>query len=256
MLNCVANSKILEEAGFADAFLQPAAGDNGTSLGAALYVHHQILGQPRRAVMATDALGPGYGDDEIEALLRENKLRYEASPDIARTAALRIAAGDVIGWFQGRAEFGPRALGHRSILADPRRRDVKGLLDARIKRREAFRPYAPSVLREAAGDYFTGPGDSPFMLKNHVVRPEKREVIPAVVHVDGSARIQTVDHDTHPLYWQLISELGRATGVPVVLNTSFNGRGETMVLDPQDALRCFFSTGLDALAIGRFLVRK
>jgi carbamoyltransferase len=255
-LNCVANSRILEEADFEDAFIQPAAGDNGTSLGAALYVHHQLQGQPRRQVLETDALGPAYGDDEIERELLEDRLRFERCDDIARVAAERLVAGDILGWFQGRMEFGPRALGHRSILADPRRLDVKEVLDRRVKRREPFRPYAPSVLLEAHSEYFTGPGDSPFMIKSFSVRPEKRDQIPGVVHVDGSARVQTVSSAQNPLYFRLIKEFGRLTGVPMVLNTSFNGRGETMVCTVRDALRCFYSCGLDSLAIGSFLVRK
>jgi len=255
-LNCVANSRILEEAGFEDAFIQPAAGDNGTSLGAALFVQHQLEGRPRRQVMTSDALGPSYTDEEIERELTEDRLRFERHDDIAAAAAERITAGDIIGWFQGRMEFGPRALGHRSILADPRRKDVKAVLDGRVKRREWFRPYAPSVLREAAAEYFDGPGDSPFMLKSHRVRPEKREAVPGIVHVDGSARVQTVDAAVQPLFHRLIAELGRRTGVPIVLNTSFNGQGETIVCTVRDALRCFTSTGLDALAIGRYLVRK
>jgi carbamoyltransferase len=255
-LNCVANSRVLEEAGFDEAFIQPAAGDNGTSLGAALYVHHQLHGRPRGHAMVTDALGPSFSDADIERELRENRLRFERSEDIARLAAERLAAGDILGWFQGRVEFGPRALGNRSILADPRRADVKKILDDRVKRREPFRPYAPSVLAEAQSEYFTGPGDSPFMIKNFTVRPEKRGQIPAVVHVDGSARVQTVTEGENPLYWRLIKEFGRLTGVPVVLNTSFNGRGETMVCTVRDALRCFYSCGLDSLAIGSFLVRK
>jgi carbamoyltransferase len=255
-LNCVANSRVIAEAGFDEAFIQPAAGDNGTSLGAALYVHHQLEGRPRRQVMETDALGPAFGDEEIQRELRENRIAFEVCDDIASATALRLASGDVVGWFQGRMEFGPRALGHRSILADPRRRDVKQVLDDRIKRREPFRPYAPAVLREAHADYFSGPGDSPFMIKNFSVRPEQRERIPAVVHVDGSARVQTVDRAHDPLFWSLIHAFERQTGVPLVLNTSFNGQGETIVCSVRDALRCFYSTGLDALAIGNCLVRK
>jgi len=255
-LNCVANSRVADEAGFDDVFIQPAAGDNGTSLGAALYVQHQLHDAPRESVVHTDALGPEFSDDEIEVELRENRVRYERCGDIARVAAQRIANGEIIGWFQGRMEFGPRALGQRSILGDPRRPETKQVLDERIKRRETFRPYAPAVLREAQNDYFTGPGDSPFMLKSYDVRPDKRASIPSVVHVDGSARVQTVERTSNPRFYELIEAFGGITGVPVVLNTSFNGRGETMVCDVADALRCFYSTGLDALAIGRWLVRK
>jgi carbamoyltransferase len=255
-LNCVANTRLIDEGGFDEAFLQPAAGDNGTSLGAALYVTHALHGRPRAAALETDALGPSFTDEEIERELVADRIGFTRCADIAGAVAERLVAGDVVGWFQGRMEFGPRALGHRSILADPRRKDVKAVLDARVKRREPFRPYAPAVLREARGEYFAGSRDSPFMLESFAVRPEKRELVPAVVHVDGSARVQTVDPRVEPLFARLLSEMGRTTGVPLVLNTSFNGRGETIVCDVRDALRCFYSTGLDALAIGSFLVRK
>jgi carbamoyltransferase len=255
-LNCVANSRVLEDTDFEDAFIQPAAGDNGSSLGAALYVFHQILGRPRERVMETDFLGPGFTNEEIARELVDRGVSYERCDDIARVGAERIARGEVLGWFQGRMEFGPRALGHRSILADPRREETKPRLDQSVKRREPFRPYAPAVLREAHEEYFAGPGDSPFMLKNYSVRPDKRSRIPAVVHVDGSARVQTVDRTRDPLFWRLIKEFERLSGVPVVLNTSFNARGETMVCTVQDALRCFSTTGMDALALGDCLVRK
>jgi len=255
-LNCVANSRLVEDAGFDDAYIQPAAGDNGTSLGAALYVHHQVDGGPRGHVMRSDALGPEYGEDEIARELGETGVRFEKVGEIASACAARIARGEIVGWFQGRMEFGPRALGQRSILADPRGKDVKRRLDEQIKRREPYRPYAPAVLAAAHDRYFSGPGTSPFMLKSYRVRPEVRDQIPAVVHVDGSARVQTVEPEVRPLFHRLIEAFEAETGVPLVLNTSFNGRGETMVTTPRDALRCFFSTGLDALAIGPFLVGK
>jgi carbamoyltransferase len=256
MLNCVANTKLIDEGGFDEAFIQPAAGDNGTSLGAALYVTHALHGRPRAGAMETDALGPSFTDEEIERELAADRVAFTRCEDVARAAAERLVAGDVVGWFQGRMEFGPRALGHRSILADPRRRDVKAVLDERVKRREPFRPYAPAVLREARGEYFAGRRDSPFMLESVAVHPDKRDAVPAIVHVDGSARVQTVDARVDPLFARLLSEMGRLTGIPMVLNTSFNGQGETIVCDVRDALRCFYSTGLDALAIGSFLVRK
>ena len=255
-LNCVANSRLAEEAGFDEVFVQPAAGDNGTSLGAALYVAHQVEGLPRREVMESDALGPSFTDAEVARTLDEAGLDYEACPDVAAAVARLLADGEVVGWFQGRAEFGPRALGQRSILADPRSRAVKARLDGTIKRREPFRPYAPSVLREAHHDFFAGPGDSPFMIRSFAVRPEKRDLVPAIVHVDGSARVQTVEARVKPLFHRLISEFARLTGVPVVLNTSFNAKGEPMVCSVDDALRCYHATGLDALAVGSFLLRK
>jgi carbamoyltransferase len=255
-LNCVANSRVLEEAGFEEAFIQPAAGDNGTSLGSALYVSHQLFDRPRVGAMETDSLGPGYTGDEVARELDARGVRYQRCADIARACAERIARGEIMGWFQGRMEFGPRALGNRSILADPRCDDSKSRLDQRVKRREAFRPYAPAVLREAHQQYFSGPGDSPFMLKNYSVRPEQRSRVPAIVHVDGSARVQTVDRGRSPLFWSLIKEFEQLTGVPLVLNTSFNSQGETMVCTVDDALRCFFSTGMDALALEDCLVHK
>jgi carbamoyltransferase len=255
-LNCVANTRVIEEGGFDDAFIQPAAGDNGAALGAALYVTHQLGDVPRSGGPYTDFLGPCFAEGEIEGELRDAGLRYERSPDVASACAERLAHGEILGWFQGRMEFGPRALGGRSILADPRDPGVKQRLDATIKRREAFRPYAPAVLEEAHSRFFSGPGTSPFMLKSYQVRPDARAAIPAVVHVDGSARVQTVDEGRNPLLYDLIRRFEERTRVPVVLNTSFNGRGETMVATVRDALRCFFTTGLDSLALGPFLLSK
>jgi carbamoyltransferase len=252
----VANSKILEATDFQDAFIQPAAGDNGTSLGSALYVYHQLMDQPRDFVMNVDYCGPEFTDEEIGKELRRNGITYETPADISRAGAALLHQGKIIGWFQGRMEFGPRALGNRSILADPRTEKSRERLNEQIKIRESFRPYAPSVLREACGQYFEGRGDSPFMLKNFLVRPEKRALIPAVVHVDGSARVQTVERKQNPAFWMLIKEFENLSGIPVVLNTSFNGKGEAMVGTVKDALQCFYSTGLDALAIGSYLIRK
>jgi len=255
-LNCVANTRVLEEAGFEDAFIQPAAGDNGAALGAALFVTHQLRGCPRPPGPYTDFLGPSVSDDETERALREARVPYHRPDDIAEVVADRLARGSIVGWVQGRMEYGPRALGARSILGDPRDARTKERLDATIKRREPFRPYAPAVLAAARARFFDGPGDSPFMLKSFRVRPEVRATIPAVVHVDGSARVQTVHESLSPLFARLIQAFDRRTGVPIVLNTSFNGRGETIVVGVHDALRCFFTTGLDALAIGPYLVEK
>jgi carbamoyltransferase len=255
-LNCVANSRVIQEGGFDDAFIQPAAGDNGAALGAALFVTHQLHGVPRRPGPYSDFLGPAFSEEETERTLSEARLAYERCPDVAEACAERLASGEIIGWFQGRMEFGPRALGARSILADPRDAEVKRRLDATIKRREPWRPYAPAVLKEAHSRFFSGPGTSPFMLRSYEVRPSVRSVIPAIVHVDGSARVQTVDEGRSPLFFRLIRSFERRTGVPVLLNTSFNGRGETMVATVPDALRCFFTTGLDALAVGPFLLTK
>jgi carbamoyltransferase len=206
--------------------------------------------------MESDFLGPGFGDEEIAGELVRRGVRFERCADPARAAAERIAKGEIVGWFQGRMEFGPRALGHRSILADPRDPRTKPRLDTQIKRREPFRPYAPAVLRSAHEEYFDGPGDSPYMLKSYSVRPERRALVPAIVHADGSARVQTVEAARDPLFWRLISHFASLTGIPLVLNTSFNGPGEPIVCTVEDALRCFTASGLDALFLGDCLVRK
>lgn len=253
-LNCVANRRIWAETPFTDVWVQPAAGDAGTALGAALRVAHELGDRVRP--MPTAALGRGFSDDEIERVLRTARVRYERAADIAVSAADVLAADGVVAWFQGRSEFGPRALGHRSLLAHPgpaanleRLNDVKG--------REQFRPVAPMVLAERAGDVFTGgPLPSPYMLFVHHVRAEWRERIAAVVHVDGTARIQTVDARDQPLVHRMIRAFEDRTGVPVVVNTSLNTAGRPMVDDPRDALECFGSAPIDALAIGPFLVRR
>jgi carbamoyltransferase len=201
--------------------------------------------------------GPGYTDAQVaDALDRYGLRAAPLTPDeLCRATARLVADGAVVGWFQGRMEWGPRALGNRSIVADPRRADMKGILNARIKHREPFRPFAPSVLAEATGEYFDQDYPDPFMLKVYAVRPEKRSVIPAVTHVDGTGRLQTVDRATAPVYWRLIKEFARLTGVPVVLNTSFN-ENEPIVCQPEEAVECYLRTRMDALAIGSFLVRK
>jgi carbamoyltransferase len=256
-LNSVFNGKIRPQVGFEDVYIQPAAGDAGTALGVAYYIYHQLLGRPRCFVMDRADTGPGYTDEQVASTLDRYGLRAErlARDDLCRGAARLVADGAVVGWFQGRMEWGPRALGNRSILADPRRRDMKDVLNARIKHREPFRPFAPSVLAEATGEFFDQDYPDPFMLKVYSVRPEKRPAIPAVTHVDGTGRLQTVDRASVPLYWQLIKEFEQQTGVPVVLNTSFN-ENEPIVCRPEEAVECFLRTKMDALAIGSFLVRK
>jgi carbamoyltransferase len=256
-LNSAFNGKILPNTAFEDIYIQAAAGDAGTSLGAAYYIYHQILGQPRNFVLDHAYTGPQYSDAEIAAALAAAGLPAERLGDdeICRAAAALVADGLVVGWFQGRMEWGPRALGNRSILADPRRADMKDILNARIKQREPFRPFAPSVLLEAVGDYFDQTYPDPFMVKVYGVLPEQRATIPAVTHVDGTGRLQTVDRATAPRYWQLIKSFEELTGVPVVLNTSFN-ENEPVVCTPREAIECFLRTKMDALAIGNFLVKK
>lgn len=260
--NCVANGKIFDETPFEQIFVQPAAGDAGLAIGAAYFVYHQILGLPRSFVMENAYWGPGYTPEQVRAAVAASRLPGEgmeiselSEEVIAKEAAKEIAAGKILGWFQGRAEWGPRALGNRSIVADPRRADMKDILNARIKHREMFRPFAPSILAEATGEYFEKSYPCPFMTQAYSVRPEKREIIPAPTHVDGTGRLQTVTQEANPRYWRLIREFGNLTGVPVVLNTSFNDN-EPIVCRPEEAIECFLRTKMDVLVLGDMLVRK
>lgn len=256
-LNCAANGKIFEKTPFRDLYIQPAANDAGTSIGAALSVWHERLNQPRSFVMQHAYYGPEYTDSEIRAELSSAGVNYTHVNEIElvnRTAA-EIAAGKVVGWFQGRMEFGPRALGSRSILADPRRQDMKQLLNSRIKHREHFRPFCPSVLQEAVSDFFETDYPSPFMVTAYRIKPERQQDIPAVTHADGTGRLQTVDRESNPLYWELIRRFGEITGVPVLLNTSFN-ENEPIVQTPAEALDCFLRTRMDVLVVGHFILQK
>ena len=256
-LNCVANGKIFERSDFRDVYVQPAAHDAGTSVGAALYVQHQELKQPRSFHMQHVYYGPEYSDSEILHDLEGAQCRFRKLPEedlIARTAEA-IAQGKIVGWFQGRMEFGPRALGNRSILADPRRKDMKDILNSRIKYREPFRPFCPSILAEKVGDYFETDHPSPFMVMAYKIKPEQRERIPAVTHGDGTGRLQTVERDVNERYWKLIHKFEDATGVPVVLNTSFN-ENEPIVQTPAQAIDCFLRTQMDVLSIGEFFLLK
>ena len=252
-LNCVANSRLAEEGPFEHVWVQPAAGDAGTSLGAALHVA-SALGD-RMAAMDTAALGRCWSDGDLEAALVDARVPFERPADVAETAAEILAADGIVGWFQGRSEYGPRALGHRSLLAHPGHAGNVERLN-QVKGREQFRPVAPMVLASEASDIFDGPVPSPYMLFTHRVRPSWRDRIPAVVHVDGSARAQTVEPVEEPLVARLLEAFARRTGVPVLVNTSFNTAGRPMVDDPRDALECFGSAPVDALAIGPFLVRR
>jgi carbamoyltransferase len=253
--NSVMNGKILLNTPFKEIYIQPAAGDAGTSVGVCFYIYNSILQQPRSYVMEHAYTGPEFSQQEIAAVLKQNALSgRELNPrELTQMAAQAIADGKVVGWFQGRMEFGPRALGNRSIVVDPRRADMKDILNARIKKREPFRPFAPSILEERVGEYFEQTYPSPTMLMVHQVKAEKRHVIPAVTHVDGSGRLQTVSRTVNPLYHQLISDFEKLTGVPVVLNTSFN-EDEPIVCNPQEAIDCFQRTQMDALFLGNYLV--
>jgi carbamoyltransferase len=255
-LNSKANGKLLASGLVENLFVQPAASDDGVALGAAMAPYLDNKGKLPIKAMRHAYYGPSFDDDAIEAALRTYKLAHTRLPDPASTAAELLTQGKIIGWFQGRMEFGPRALGNRSILADPRDPEMHLKVNNVVKFREWWRPFAPSFLAEVAGEYLESGTDSPFMIITAQVRSEKRSVIPAVTHVDGSARPQTVEQETNPLYWRLISEFGKRTGVPVVMNTSYNLRGEAIVNTPTDALRTFFSSGLDALVIGNFLIEK
>jgi carbamoyltransferase len=263
-LNSVANSRILRETGFEELYVQPAAGDGGGAVGAALYAYHQLLGKPRGFVMDHAYWGKSYGQGETLDWLRSKSIAHEIVDDESRLldrVVESLTKGEVVGWHQGRFEWGPRALGCRSILADARRADMKDIVNTKIKFREPYRPFAPSVLAEAAERYFDLPnaaGQMParFMLLVVPVRPEHHATLPAITHVDGSGRLQTVFRETSPLYYSLIERFGQATGVPVVLNTSFNLKGEPIVNTPANAHNTFVKSDMDLLVLGNVLVRK
>lgn len=260
--NCVANGKIFDATPFEQVCVHPAAGDGGLSVGAAFFVWHQILGKPRSFVMDHAYWGPAYSPEEIchavdsSGLAKKGCVMSElGEPELMRRAAAIIADGKILGWFQGRAEWGPRALGNRSIVADPRRSEMKDILNRRIKHREIFRPFAPSILAEATSEYFEKSHPSPFMTLAYDVRQEKRDKIPAPTHVDGTGRLQTVTRDANPRYHALISAFRDLTGVPVVLNTSFNDN-EPIVCRPEEAIDCFARTQMDALVLGDLLITR
>jgi carbamoyltransferase len=253
--NSVMNGKILLHTPFKQIYAQPAAGDAGTAIGVCYYLHNIELNQPRSFVMDHAYTGPAYENGHIEEALRTSGMRYtRLQPEcVTEMAARAIADGQIVGWFQGRMEFGPRALGNRSIVVDPRRPEMKDILNARIKKREPFRPFAPSILEDRVGEYFEQTHPAPSMLMVYQVKADKRAHIPAVTHVDGSGRLQTVSRSTNPRYYDLIRDFDQLTGVPVVLNTSFN-EDEPIVCTPRDALSCFQRTRMDKLFLGDYLV--
>jgi carbamoyltransferase len=259
-LNCVANGRIVREAGFDNVWIQPAAGDDGIAIGCAYYGHLAVLKGQRSFVMKHANLGRKYTDDHALKFLDKGLIRLETkktpSSNICRDTAELISEGHVFGWFQGGSEFGPRALGNRSILADPREAKMKDIINEQVKHRQPFRPFAPIVLAERAEEIFEDCVESPFMLLAMKVRPEWRDKIPAVVHVDGTARVQTVCQDNNERLYKLLKEFDAITGVPVLLNTSFNVKGEPIVEEPQDAVECFLSTGIDYLALQDVLIEK
>ena len=264
-LNSVANGRIATRTPFERVYVPPAAGDAGGAIGAAYVVWHETLGNPRSFIMDRADWGPEYSErDVVTAIeMRTKELEnagcliesFQDEEKRCRRTAEAVASGKVVGWFQGRMEWGARALGNRSIIADPRRPEMKEILNARIKRREPFRPFAPSILEEAVNDYFEQTDPSPFMTMTYRVRPEKRAMIPGPTHADGTGRLQTVSRRTQPLYWRLIKEFDNITGVPVVLNTSFN-ENEPIVCTPVEALDCFLRTRMDVLVIGPCVVTR
>ncbi|MBI2881124.1 MAG: carbamoyltransferase [Candidatus Tectomicrobia bacterium] len=264
-MNSVANGKIRQRTPFEEVYIQPGAADNGTALGAAYYVYHQVLGHPRTFVMDHAYWGPAFDPAEIWRTLSHLEVELNGGgcnirslgdeESLCRYTAERIAEGKVVGWFQGRMEWAARALGNRSILADPRRSDMRDIINTKIKFRERFRPFAPAVLEESVDEYFVGGVPDPFMIQVYPVRPDKRDVIPAVTHVDGSGRLQTVSRETNPVFWRLIREFQRLTGVPVLLNTSFN-ENEPIVCTPREALDCFLRTRMDLLILGNLAIEK
>jgi carbamoyltransferase len=256
-LNSVANGKMFDQTPFRQTYIQPAAGDEGLAIGAALHTYHSVLKQPRRHVLKNSYLGPEFSDSRIQSALKTAGLEYRILDRNAllEQTAEQIAAGNVVGWFQGRMEWGPRALGNRSIVAHPGLPNMKDVLNARIKHREWFRPFAPSILADYQHEYFEHHHPSPFMLHVYKIRPEKRKELCAVNHVDDTGRLQTVTREENPLYYDLISSFHRKTGTPVILNTSFN-ENEPIVCTPEEAIDCFQRTRMDVLAIGSFLVLK
>ncbi|HEY0439651.1 MAG TPA: carbamoyltransferase C-terminal domain-containing protein [Xanthobacteraceae bacterium] len=259
-LNCVANGRIAREAGFENVWIQPAAGDDGIAIGCAYYGRLALQKQPRSFVMNHAYLGAEYADADARAVVDRRLVRLATvqapSADICADTAKVLADGKIVGWFQGRSEFGPRALGNRSIIADPRDPKMKDILNSRVKHRQPFRPFAPIVLYERASEIFEGDEDSPYMLIAKKVRPEWRDRIPSIVHVDGTARVQTVRREQNERLYGLLTEFEKLTGVPVLLNTSFNVKGEPIVETPQDALECFLATGIDYLALHERLISK
>ncbi|HEX9665663.1 MAG TPA: carbamoyltransferase [Thermodesulfobacteriota bacterium] len=263
-LNSVANGKILKGTPFERIYIQPSAGDGGGALGAALFAYHMVLGKPRKFIMEHAYWGEKHGNGEIDSFLKENAIPYERIENedrLIERVVDKLGAGKVIGWYQGRFEWGPRALGNRSILADPRRTDMKDIVNTKIKFREPFRPFAPSVLVEETENYFSLPEaahhyPARFMLYVVDVNEDKHDVIPAITHVDGTGRLQTVQKEINPRYYKLIDTFGQATGVPVVLNTSFNLKGEPIVNTPQEAFNSFERSGMDVLVLGDYVVEK
>ncbi len=262
-LNSLANGKIREKTPFDEIYIQPAAHDAGGAIGAAYYLYNQTLAMPRQFTMKTAGWGPEYDNDYIAKVLAESGeqlngcsiSRVDNTGELTGKTACWLAEGKIVGWFQDRMEWGPRALGNRSVLADPRRADMRDILNKKVKLREPFRPFAPSILEEYVGEFFEIDYPAPFMLKVYPIKKQKREIIPAVTHVDGTGRLQTVSKENNSLYWQLIDNFRKLTGVPILLNTSFN-ENEPIVCRPEEAMDCFLRTNMDILVLGNFIVER
>lgn len=255
-LNCLANGRILNETKFKNIFVQPASNDPGTALGAALWLNFRRAGGETRRKQTSVYLGPAFSSEEIESALEKFELDFERLTDVESATAELIDQGLIVGWFQGAMEFGPRALGNRSILADPRLPDMKARINRAVKFREPFRPFAASVLEEKQHEWFEKVHTSPYMTVVFPVIPDRAKSVPAIVHEDGTCRIQSVQKNVNPRYWKMIERFEERSGIPMVLNTSFNVKGEPIVCTPEDGIRCFLGCGLDCLVIGDFLVRK
>ncbi len=261
-LNCAANSRILKESPFEEIYIQPACGDSGAAMGGALYFYHCCLNERRRSVLNHAYLGKEYSSCQIEEFLGKNSIPYKTATDEEKmldSVVDALIAQKVIGWFQGRFEWGPRALGNRSILADPRNADMKDLVNEKIKFREAFRPFAPAVLSDKADEYFDfgkSKGHYPHKFMLYTVAATKAELIPAVTHIDGTSRVQVVEKDTNRIFYKLIEKFYQKTGVPVLLNTSFNLRGEPIVDSPGAAYKTFLKSGMDMLVLGKYILEK
>jgi carbamoyltransferase len=262
-LNCVANSRILKETPFKDLFIQPSAGDGGSAMGAALYIWHCLLKKPRKFILNHTYWGNDYSDQEIRIFLENShNIEYEYFEDenkLLESVANNLSRQKVVGWFQGRFEWGPRALGNRSILADPRHEEMKDTVNIKIKFREPFRPFAPSVLLEKADEFFelgSSLNQYPLRFMLYTLAAKRKDLIPAVVHADGSSRVQIVDKEINPLYYRLIEKFYQLTGIPVLLNTSFNLKGEPIVNTPQEAVNTFLKSEMDLLILGNSIIKK
>ena len=262
-MNSLANGKIFDKTPFTSIYIPPGANDAGGAIGAAYYVYNQKLGYPRQPAMETAYWGPAYDIDYIAKMLSQHNSeldnlsvhRFDEQEKLTSETAKHLSEGKIVGWFQSRMEWGARALGNRSILADPRREDMRDIINAKIKKREPFRPFAPSILSEHIGEYFEKDFPDPFMLKVYRIKEDKHKIIPAVTHVDGTGRLQTVSRQNNPLYWQLINNFYKLTGIPVVLNTSFN-ENEPIVCKPEEALDCFLRTNMDVLVLGNLIIER